>query len=196
MFTITDDINNEIIIKNSRFICIIYKVYDVNDIDNYLNNIKSTYKDATHYCYAYIIDDKKKFNDDGEPSGTAGSPILQVLDKNNLNYVLCIVIRYFGGIKLGAGGLVRAYSKSVTEVLKKITLKELVKGYNVDIIFDYNYINKINYLLKNISIIKKNFGNKITYNLDIDILTYNTLNKFNNNIKIKIIKQIYIEKGI
>lgn len=196
MFTITDDISNEIIIKNSRFICIIHKIYDVNNIDNYLNNIKSKYKDATHYCYAYIIDDKKKFSDDGEPSGTAGSPILQVLDKNDLNYVLCIVIRYFGGIKLGAGGLVRAYSKSVTEVFKKITLKKLVKGYNVDIIFDYNYINKINYLLKNISIIKKNFGNKITYNLDIDILTYNTLNKFNNIIKIKIIKQIYIEKGI
>ena len=143
MFTITNDITNEIIIKNSRFICIIHKIYDVNDINNYLNNIKSEYKDATHYCYAYIIDDKKKFSDDGEPSGTAGNPMLQALDKNNLNYVLCVVIRYFGGIKLGAGGLVRAYTKSITQCLEKANIRKLVYGYNIDITFNYEYANNV-----------------------------------------------------
>ena len=106
---------NTIIIKNSRFICLLYQVNNIEEINKYLDEAKKTYKDATHYCYAYIIDNISKCSDDGEPSNTAGLPMLQVLKHNNLNNVLCIVIRYFGKILLGAGGLVRAYSKSVTE---------------------------------------------------------------------------------
>lgn len=193
MFTITNDITNEIIIKNSRFICIIHKIYDVNDIDNYLNNIKSTYKDATHYCYAYIIDDKKKFSDDGEPSGTAGNPMLQVLDKNNLNYVLCVVIRYFGGIKLGSGGLVRAYTKSITQCLENANIRKLVYGYNIDITFNYEYVNNVNYLLKNSNILNKKFSDKIIYNLNVDYELYNELHN-DKHITIKIIKERKIEK--
>ena len=89
------DNENTIIIKNSRFICLIYQIDDVSKVDNYLENAKKKYKDATHYCYAYIIGNNSKCSDDGEPSGTAGIPMLQVLKKNNLNNVLCIVIRYF-----------------------------------------------------------------------------------------------------
>ena len=187
MFTITNDITNEIIIKNSRFICVIHKIYDVNNIDDYLNNIKSTYKDANHYCYAYIIDDKKKFSDDGEPSGTAGNPMLQVLDKNNLNYVLCVVIRYFGGIKLGAGGLVRAYTKSITQCLENANIRKLVYGYNIDITFNYEYVNNVNYLLKNSNILNKKFSDKIICNLNVDYELYNELHT-DKHIKIKIIK--------
>ena len=194
MFTISNDIVNEIIIKNSKFICIIHKIYTIEDVDNYLTNIKKMYKDANHYCYAYIIDDKKKFSDDNEPSGTAGSPIMQVLEKNNLNYVICVVIRYFGGIKLGAGGLVRAYSKSVSDCINKSTLNKLVEGYNVDIIFDYDHLNKINYFLKDITIKKKEYMDKIIYNLDIDTLTYNLLIKKNININIR--SKLFIEKDI
>lgn len=193
MFTITNDIINEIIIKNSRFICIIHKIYDVNNIDDYLNNIKSTYKDANHYCYAYIIDDKKKFSDDGEPSGTAGNPMLQVLDKNNLNYVLCVIIRYFGGIKLGASGLIRAYTKSITKCLENANIRKLVYGYNIDITFNYEYINNVNYLLKDSNILNKNFSDKITYNLNVDYELYNKLHN-DNHITFKIIKEIKIEK--
>lgn len=193
MFTIDNDITNEIIIKNSKFICIIHKIYNIDDIDLYLKTVKDLYKDATHYCYAYIINDIKKFNDDGEPSGTAGSPIIQVLEKNNLNYVICIVIRYFGGIKLGAGGLIRAYSKSVVECLKLSNIKELIKGYNVDIIFNYNYINTVNYLLKECNILNKEFNDNITYNLNIDNNLYNQL-KNDSNIKVIINKEIKIEK--
>lgn len=193
MFTITNDITNEIIIKNSRFICVIHKIYDVNNVDNYLNNIKSTYKDATHYCYAYIIDDKKKFSDDGEPSGTAGNPMLQVLDKNNLNYVLCVVIRYFGGIKLGAGGLVRAYTKSIAQCLEFANIKKLTYGYNIDITFNYECVNNVNCLLKDSNILNKNFSDKITYNLNVDYELYNKLHN-DNHITFKIIKEIKIEK--
>lgn len=193
MFTITNDITNEIIIKNSRFICVIHKIYDVNNVDNYLNNIKSTYKDANHYCYAYIIDDKKKFSDDGEPSGTAGNPMLQALDKNNLNYVLCVVIRYFGGIKLGSGGLVRAYTKSIAQCLENANIRKLVYGYNIDITFNYEYVNNVNYLLKDSNILNKKFSDKITYNLNVDYELYNKLHD-DNHITIKIIKEIKIEK--
>ena len=193
MFTITNDIINEIIIKNSRFICIIHKIYDVNNINDYLNNIKSEYKDATHYCYAYIIDDKKKFSDDGEPSGTAGNPMLQVLDKNNLNYVLCVVIRYFGGIKLGAGGLVRAYTKSIAQCLEFANIKKLTYGYNIDITFNYECVNNVNCLLKDSNILNKNFSDKITYNLNVDYELYNKLHN-DNHITFKKIKEIKIEK--
>lgn len=192
MYTIKDDVTNEIIIKNSKFICVIYKPYNINDIDIYINKIKEIYKDATHYCYAYIINNNKKFSDDGEPSGTAGSPIMQVLEKNNLNYVLCIVIRYFGGIKLGAGGLVRAYTKSVSECLKKANIKKLIPGYNVDIIFDYNQINTVDYILKNHSILLKKFEDNVTYNLNIDNNFYNDLIKI-KNLKINILKKVQIE---
>ena len=193
MFTIDNDITNEIIIKNSKFICIIHKIYNIDDIDLYLKTVKDLYKDATHYCYAYIINDIKKFNDDGEPNGTAGSPIIQVLEKNSLNYVICIVIRYFGGIKLGGGGLIRAYYKSVVECLKLSNIKELIKGYNVDIIFNYNYINTVNYLLKECNILNKEFNDNITYNLNVDSNLYNQL-KNDSNIKVMINKEIKIEK--
>ena len=118
MKTIKENMTNDIIIKNSRFITKLVKVNNIDDIDKALNDLKEEYRGATHYCYAYIIGNIKRFNDDGEPGGTAGMPILNVLEKNNLNNILCVVIRYFGGIKLGAGGLVRAYSNSISNALK------------------------------------------------------------------------------
>ena len=125
-------LNNEhtIIIKNSKFICNIYHVETINEINKILDETRKKYYDATHCCYAYILDNIKKESDDGEPSGTAGIPMLQVLEKNNLNHVLCIVIRYFGKIKLGAGGLVRAYTKSVTETIKN-NIITLIPGVKV-----------------------------------------------------------------
>ena len=124
-----------IIIKNSRFICYIYKVDTIDEINNILKEKRDKYYDATHVCYAYILDNIKKESDDGEPSGTAGIPMLQVLEKNNLNHVLCIVVRYFGKIKLGAGGLVRAYTKSVTNTLSLDNIISLTPGYNLTIEF-------------------------------------------------------------
>ena len=128
MKTVIKEITNEIVINKSRFIAVITPIKEKEDLNLILNNLKEKYKDATHYCYAYIMDNYQKASDDGEPQKTAGMPILNCLVKNNLTDVLCVVIRYFGGIKLGAGGLVRAYSNAVKEVITKNegSIKELI----------------------------------------------------------------------
>ena len=192
MYTIKDNSKYEFIIKNSKFITVLTKINNINEVDNILYNIKNKYPDATHYCYAYIIDYNKKSNDDGEPSGTAGIPILKVLESNNLTNILCIVIRYFGGIKLGANGLIRAYTKSVANAIKEAELKELIDGYNIDITFSYTEIKDIDYLLKDTIINTKTFDNNITYNIDIEKSLLNIIK--NKNINYKIIKEIKIEK--
>ena len=148
MFVIDKENIYEMIIKNSKFISYIYKVNNLNDIEIIINDIKNNYKDATHICYAYKIDNLIKTYDDNEPTGTAGLPILEVINKNNLNYTIIIVVRYFGGIKLGAGGLLRAYSKGASNVVKLCNLKKLIKGFDITITFGYDNLKNIDYLLK------------------------------------------------
>ena len=193
MFTIKENVINEIIIKISRFITILYKVKSIDEINNYLDGIRNIYKDATHYCYAYILNNVKKCSDDGEPSGTAGIPMIQVLEKNNVNYILCIVIRYFGGIKLGSNGLIRAYSKCVSNALNNSNMIELISGYNVDIIFSYENLNNINYILKDNIILNKQFNEEIIYNLDIDKILLDKLISLNYEVIIN--KEKLIEKN-
>ena len=180
---------NTIIIKNSRFICLTYQISKKEEIMKYLEEVKLAYPLATHYCYAYVLDNEKHESDDGEPSGTAGMPILQVLEKNGLNHVLCIVVRYFGKIKLGAGGLVRAYTKSAVECIKDKIIY-LKKGFEVKISFNYDDIKKIDYLLKDIKILNKEFDNVIVYNLYVDLDLLEKLKAF-NNIKIDILRELY-----
>ena len=136
MKSIENDISNEIVINKSRFICVLCNINSKDDVLKKLNYYKFIYKEATHYCFGYIIDSYIKCDDDGEPSGTAGMPILNVLKNKQLEHVLCLVIRYFGGVKLGAGGLVRAYTKSVSECLKKAQIVELISGFQLEICFD------------------------------------------------------------
>ena len=133
MYTINNNYIYELIIKNSKFITLLYKINDIKDIDKHLIETKNNYPDATHYCYAYIIDNLKKAFDDGEPSGTAGIPILKVLENNNLTNILVIIVRYFGGIKLGANGLIRAYTKCTANTIKEVNLLTLIDGINIDI---------------------------------------------------------------
>ena len=190
MKSIKNNIKNEIIINKSRFITCIYKVNSINEIDEYLNKIKLDYKDATHCCYAYIIDGINKCSDDNEPSGTAGLPILNVLKNYDLNYVLCIVIRYFGGIKLGAGGLVRAYSNSVSKALENEQLYNLVQGKIIKVSFKYDNIKQIDYILKNTNIINKDYSEDITYTTEITNEEYNQIYDTLNNISnIEIIEE-------
>ena len=177
----------EYIINKSKFITKIYKVTTEKQIVDILDKIKKEYKDSTHICYAYIIDNIKRFNDDGEPGGTAGMPILNVLENNELNYVFAVVIRYFGGIKLGAGGLVRAYSNSVSETLKN-NIKDLEQNIRIEILFDYSNSKKIDFLLKDISK-DKYFGNNVRYEFYIPFQTYNTMKNELNNLCIKVIEK-------
>lgn len=163
MYSIDKNIDNTIILKKSKFITKLYRADSIEEINNILNNIKSEYQDATHICYGYILNEIEKCSDDGEPSKTAGIPILNVLKKNNLTNVLAIVIRYFGGIKLGAGGLLRAYSNSVIEALNKANIVELTEGYLVELEFKHDQIKLVDYLLNGKEIINKNYDNNVIY---------------------------------
>ena len=192
MFTI-EKANSVTIINKSKFITNIYFVNDINDVDKYLNKIKNEYKDATHNCYAYIIDNVKRFSDDNEPNGTAGMPILDCLEKNNLNHVLCVVTRYFGGIKLGASNLLRAYSNSVSNTINNSIKYELINGYEIEITFDYTKTNEINNILSNYEIKDKIFDSNVSYTALID---NDTLDKLKNICDTKIKKEIIIKKQI
>ena len=187
--TIKEEITNEIEIKNSRFITRIFKA-DQENIPLYLNQVKQEYPKATHYCYAYISKNCQKSFDDNEPTGTAGKPILNVLEKEKLEKVLVIIIRYFGGIKLGAGGLIRAYTKATTEALQKATFQEVVDAYKIKIQFPYTDEKKITYLLKEDNIIKKEFQEEITYWAIIEKEKLPEL----NNIKYEIIEETTIKR--
>ena len=189
MRSIKTNISNEIIIKNSRFICLLIKINSEN-ITAILDQIKEEYPKATHYCYGYIYNNIQRFNDDGEPGGTAGMPILNVLLKEELTNVLCVVIRYFGGIKLGAGGLVRAYTKSVTECLKLVEAVELEKGFKISIKFNYNDEKQIKYLLKDSTIISEKYDLDVVYEVLVKEAVLDTL----KNYQVTIIDNVYIEK--
>lgn len=104
-------------IKKSKFIALYYEIDSVDEVNDILQDLKKEHKKAKHFPYAYKIDNNIKKSDDKEPSGTAGMPILNIIEKNNLNNCLIVVIRYFGGIKLGTGGLLRAYSNASKEVI-------------------------------------------------------------------------------
>lgn len=190
MRTIESEISCEIEIKNSRFICYLFPIMD-EDINQFLNHVKDIHPKATHYCYAYIQDGIKHSSDDGEPGGTAGMPILNVLEKEDLNYVLAIVVRYFGGIKLGAGGLVRAYTKSVTETLKNASYIDLIPGYQIQVQFPYEDEKDILYILNDSSVLDREYLEKITYTALVDVDIYKKLEKYSpKTIKTCMIKKL------
>lgn len=191
MYTINKNIEHEIIIKNSRFITILIKINNKEDITKNLEKCKINYPRATHYCYAYKIGETiKKASDDGEPSGTAGLPMQNVLDKENITNILVIVIRYFGGIKLGAGGLIRAYTKSVKDALNEIEKKELVPAILCEITFPYAKEQELKKEIKEENIISKTYLENITYQMKIPKTSTLLQDK-----TIKILEDTYIEKS-
>ena len=133
----------EIVIEKSRFIASAIHVDNVEQAVEYINAKRKKYFDATHNCYAYIVGDKAKFSDDGEPQGTAGLPMYECIKNNNLDYVCVVVTRYFGGVKLGAGGLVRAYSGSTSEVLKQCDKLEMTDCTRVEVVIDYTLLKPL-----------------------------------------------------
>lgn len=195
MKSISKNTIDELNIKKSKFICHLYRVNNIDEINDKLSYINDEYKDATHNCYAYICGNLKKASDNGEPSGTAGIPMLNILEVNNLNYILAVVTRYFGGIKLGANGLIRAYADSVKEALNKADIIELEKGIRVKITFSYDNSKQIDYLLKDSNIINKEYHNEISYIIDTNDFDIKT--KLNNFIiNYELINEILIEKEI
>ncbi len=150
-YTLKKNSSVEIVIQKSRFICDIFKVDTESGAIEKLTAVKKKYSDATHHCYAYSVGLEtayKRHSDDGEPSGTAGMPILSVIDHNGLRGVLAVVTRYFGGTKLGAGGLVRAYSKACSEAVASAEKIKMTSGVTVEVIIDYSFFNQVERFLR------------------------------------------------
>ena len=147
--TILKNANSEIEEKKSRFIANVFYIESVKEAEQKIRDIKKKYFDARHNCYAYRIIEKdgikEKQSDDGEPNGTAGAPMLNILSKNSLLNILVVVTRYFGGTLLGTGGLIRAYSDSTLKAIQeaKIVTQEL--GYELEITIEYKELEKFRY---------------------------------------------------
>ena len=148
--------------KGSKFISYAFRVYDKNEIKKRIEELKKTENGANHYCYAYILHPDKsmsRFNDDGEPNSTAGRPILKQIEKNELTNILIVVVRYFGGIKLGIPGLIRSYKTATINVLENTQIiKKLIKE-KYTILFKHKSINHVMQVLKqyNLEILNSNF---------------------------------------
>lgn len=138
--------------KKSRFITYCKKVTQTTEFKDFLNSLKKQYPDARHFCYGFRIGKlshaQRGFSDDGEPSGTAGMPILNVIDHSEYSDVAIIVVRYFGGTKLGTGGLARAYSEAATEVLKSMTWVDYEAKQIIQLQCDFKQEHQLRYLVK------------------------------------------------
>lgn len=187
MKSIEQSITKELIVKKSKFICNIIPIKSEEEIKEILNSIKKEYKDATHNCYGYICGNLKKCSDDKEPSGTAGLPILNILEGYQLNMILAIITRYFGGIKLGVGGLTHAYSDSLKLALKEANIINLEIGKNITIEFSYDDIKLLDNILKNVDVLSKKYEKNVIYNFNITNthfeLLKDNINKYKFNIE-------------
>lgn len=141
----------EIVIEKSRFIASAIHTESVEEATEFVNAKRKQYFDATHNCYGYIVGDKAKFSDDGEPQGTAGMPIFECIKNNGLDRLCVVVTRYFGGVKLGAGGLVRAYSGSCAEVLKQCEKLQMTDCIRLLVVVDYSQLKPIRRALQGIA---------------------------------------------
>lgn len=207
--TIEKENSAEIVEKKSRFIANIYNVESKEEAEEKIKQIKKKYYDAKHHCFAFSIIEEngitQKSSDDGEPSGTAGAPILNIIKSNNLQNIVIIVTRYFGGILLGTGGLTRAYSEAAGKVVEQSELIQKEPGMEVELEIDYNDNEKFKYYCQknNINIIKIEYTENILYKIELNEKEYKKIeerNKTNNkqldinikNIKLKCRK--YVKK--
>lgn len=194
MQTISKIEKAEIIIKRSKFISLLIPIDEISEVSKYLEWVKKEYKGANHYCYAYKIEAFEKCSDDGEPSKTAGIPILNVLKREQLDHVLCIVVRYFGGIKLGASGLIHAYQDSTKLICQNAEKVNWKLGYHIHISFSYEKQKRIDYLLKDLNIFQKEFNEQISYIFEIDELSWNDLKNQLDDCMIQVLKKTWIRK--
>nr|WP_257611302.1 YigZ family protein [Oenococcus oeni] len=151
MITVKQNSTKELIIKKSRFIADIYPLKEEQEAKKIIENVRKKNPNANHVVFAYTVGlnrEIQRMSDNGEPVGTAGKPVLDAITKNNLINVLITVTRYFGGIKLGAGGLIRAYSQSASQTIENAQLATLVNYDRLQLIFDYSLIDKLEYFIE------------------------------------------------
>ena len=147
----TGETTHEIVIQRSRFICTLKRIDGFDDALSFVKSVKKKYSDATHNCYAFISNSagtEQRFSDDGEPQGTAGQPMLEVLKKKGISMTAAVVTRYFGGVKLGAGGLVSAYTRAVAETVENAKIVKNVVGVSLEIKCGYEMYNALLQALK------------------------------------------------
>lgn len=171
--TIKERVQTEMVEKKSKFIANLFPVESVEEAEGFIREIKKRYHDARHNCMAYRIVEGnqmiEKSSDDGEPSGTAGIPMLSILQKNNLANVLIVVTRYFGGILLGTGGLVRAYSDSLLEAVEKSDKIQKCQGVEMQVVIEYNEFDRFQYYCKNNHILITNVEYSELINCKIEL---------------------------
>ena len=174
-YTIEKNVETEIVVKKSKFIANIFYISTNKEAEEKIKEIKKKYFDARHNCFSYRVVENdniiEKSSDDGEPSGTAGGPMLNILQKNNLANILIVVTRYFGGILLGTGGLVRAYSDALLEALEKTQKVKIVSGLELEVTLSYNNFENFKYYCKNheINIISTNYNENIVCKIDMEL---------------------------
>ncbi|MCZ3621264.1 YigZ family protein [Lactobacillus mulieris] len=201
--TIKEAGQNELIIKKSRFIASFARTDTKEKAEAFVKEISKKYHDATHNTYAYTIglnDDQVKASDNGEPQGTAGVVELRALQLMKLKNVTVVVTRYFGGIKLGAGGLIRAYSNSVTEAAKAIGVVKRVLQKELTFSIAYNRLDEINHYLEenNVFVSNREYGTDVTFTLfvedkDIEPLEADLTDLLKGKVDLKEIGQRYNE---
>lgn len=188
----------EIEIKKSRFICYLKNVNNEEEAKLYIAELRKMHPTAAHHCSAYRVGSIDRANDDGEPSQTAGMPMLNVLVHNDLINTIAVVVRYFGGVKLGAGGLVRAYTDSVVAAINEADIANLTEGYAIVIDASYSDIDKINYILvqNNIINIEVSYEQSVNFIVELSKEKYENvsrqINDFNHLIKVEIYKDINV----
>lgn len=199
--TIKFNNNAEIVEKKSKFIANLIYVESEEEAVNKIKEIKKKYYDARHNCFAYRVWNGdtiiQRSSDDGEPSGTAGAPMLNILEKNNIANVLVVVTRYFGGILLGTGGLVKAYSEVTLKAIEENELEEREQGYEVLFILSYQNVKQVEYFLKinNIKVIKREYLDNVMILVELSKNKYGKIeSEFPKNVNENIKYEIKSEK--
>lgn len=192
--TIAKNTTYEQIIKKSRFICSIARVSSDEEAQQFIASIQAANKKATHNCFAYMIGDNDQIqreSDNGEPSGTAGIPILESLKLAKIHNVVAVVTRYFGGIKLGAGGLIRAYSNTTTEAIHQAGLVQRIKQAILKITVTYALHDLLLYYLKenNLEVASEEYGVNVETSIyvnetDLKDVKEKLINRFNDRLQI------------
>lgn len=177
--TIKGRAEDSFIEKRSEFIGYLAHVTTNDDAVAFINEIKAKHRKATHNVYAYILREGNttRYSDDGEPQGTAGVPVLDVLQKKGLTDVCCVVTRYFGGILLGGGGLVRAYSHATAIAIDSATIMDMCSCYQLNFSMDYNLYGKVNYVLPefDVKLLDTQFTDCVTITLLVKVEHYQAL---------------------
>ena len=199
--SINKNVSAEIVEKSSRFIAHMFYVETPDEADKYIKEIKKKYHDARHNVFAYAIETKDggiavRYNDDGEPQGTAGAPILKIILEQGLSNVLVVVTRYFGGTLLGTGGLVRAYSEATLKALEETEYIDKIIGYKVKLCIEYDKIDKFKYHANkcNYKIINIEYLENIELIVELKKEQLDDFTNNNSNNPIKILKYDILEE--